>query len=274
MTVFEYDGRLLIVDCGVLFPEEHHPGVDLILPDFESIRDRLDQVEALVLTHGHEDHIGATPYLLRERQRHPARRLQADPGAAALEAAGAPAQGDRPARGRRGRPDLVRPVRPRVRRGQPLDPRRAGGGDPHRAPAWCCTPATSRWTSCRSTAGSPTCARSPGSARRASTCSWSTPPTPRCPGFTTSEVRDRPGHRPGVPPQPGPDHRGLLRLPRAPGAAGARRRGRAQPQGRLRRPLDDPQHEHRPRARLPQRAGGHAGGQQGDRRLRRPSGPC
>ncbi len=67
MTVFEYDGRLLLVDCGVLFPEDHHPGVDLILPDFESIRDRLDAVEALVLTHGHEDHIGATPYLLRER---------------------------------------------------------------------------------------------------------------------------------------------------------------------------------------------------------------
>jgi ribonuclease J len=67
MTVFEYDGRLLIVDCGVLFPEDHHPGVDLILPDFQPIRDRLDDVEALVLTHGHEDHIGATPFLLRER---------------------------------------------------------------------------------------------------------------------------------------------------------------------------------------------------------------
>ena len=67
MTVFEYDGRLLVVDCGVLFPEDHHPGVDLILPDFEPIRDRLDQIEALVLTHGHEDHIGAVPYLLRER---------------------------------------------------------------------------------------------------------------------------------------------------------------------------------------------------------------
>ncbi|HEX4471437.1 MAG TPA: ribonuclease J, partial [Nocardioides sp.] len=67
MTVFEYAGRLLIVDCGVLFPEESHPGVDLILPDFDAIRDRLDLVEALVLTHGHEDHIGATPYLLRER---------------------------------------------------------------------------------------------------------------------------------------------------------------------------------------------------------------
>ncbi|UFN44756.1 ribonuclease J [Nocardioides okcheonensis] len=67
MTAFEYGGRLLLVDCGVLFPEDHHPGVDLILPDFEPIRDRLDAVEALVLTHGHEDHIGATPYLLRER---------------------------------------------------------------------------------------------------------------------------------------------------------------------------------------------------------------
>ena len=67
MTVFEYAGRLLIVDCGVLFPEDHHPGVDLILPDFEPIRGRLDKIDALVLTHGHEDHIGAVPYLLRER---------------------------------------------------------------------------------------------------------------------------------------------------------------------------------------------------------------
>ncbi len=67
MTVFEYAGRLLVVDCGVLFPEENHPGVDLILPDFDAIRGRLDDIEALVLTHGHEDHIGATPYLLRER---------------------------------------------------------------------------------------------------------------------------------------------------------------------------------------------------------------
>jgi ribonuclease J len=67
MTVFEYAGKLLIVDCGVLFPEENHPGVDLILPDFDPIRDRLADVEAVVLTHGHEDHIGAVPYLLRER---------------------------------------------------------------------------------------------------------------------------------------------------------------------------------------------------------------
>jgi ribonuclease J len=67
MTVFEYGGRLLIVDCGVLFPEEEQPGVDLILPDFEYIRGRLGDIEAIVLTHAHEDHIGAVPYLLRER---------------------------------------------------------------------------------------------------------------------------------------------------------------------------------------------------------------
>ena len=67
MTSYEIDGKILIVDCGVLFPEEHQPGVDLILPDFSPIRDRLDDVLAVVLTHGHEDHIGAVPYLLRLR---------------------------------------------------------------------------------------------------------------------------------------------------------------------------------------------------------------
>lgn len=67
MTVFEVDGKLLVVDCGVLFPEEDQPGVDLILPDFSSIEDRIDDVVGLVLTHGHEDHIGGVPYLLRLR---------------------------------------------------------------------------------------------------------------------------------------------------------------------------------------------------------------
>jgi ribonuclease J len=67
MTVFEYAGRLLIVDCGVLFPEPDQPGVDLILPDFSYLNGRFGQVEALVLTHAHEDHIGAVPYLLAER---------------------------------------------------------------------------------------------------------------------------------------------------------------------------------------------------------------
>ncbi|MEY2673663.1 MAG: hypothetical protein RLZZ514_228 [Actinomycetota bacterium] len=65
MTVFEIDSKLLIVDCGVLFPEEHQPGIDVILPDFGYLRDRLDDIIGLVLTHGHEDHIGGVPYLLK-----------------------------------------------------------------------------------------------------------------------------------------------------------------------------------------------------------------
>ena len=67
MTVFEIDKKILIVDCGVLFPEEHQPGVDVILPDLNYLNDRLDDIIGLVLTHGHEDHIGGVPYLLKMR---------------------------------------------------------------------------------------------------------------------------------------------------------------------------------------------------------------
>ncbi len=75
MTVFEHLGRLLIIDCGVLFPDHDEPGVDLILPDLRHIESRLDDIEALVLTHAHEDHIGAIPHLLKLRARHPGRRI-------------------------------------------------------------------------------------------------------------------------------------------------------------------------------------------------------
>ena len=68
MTTFEINGQILIVDCGVLFPEDSQPGVDLILPDFSYLQDRWDDVVGVVLTHGHEDHIGAVPYLLRHRR--------------------------------------------------------------------------------------------------------------------------------------------------------------------------------------------------------------
>jgi len=67
MAVFEYGGRLLVVDCGMLLGKTNSPGVDLTLPDWSYYRDRLDDIDAVVLTHGHEDHIGALPYLLRER---------------------------------------------------------------------------------------------------------------------------------------------------------------------------------------------------------------
>ncbi|MEZ0341464.1 ribonuclease J [Mycobacterium sp. pV006] len=67
MTVFEHLGRLLIVDCGVLFPTHDEPGVNLILPDIRHVEDRLDDVEAIIVTHAHEDHIGAIPFLLKLR---------------------------------------------------------------------------------------------------------------------------------------------------------------------------------------------------------------
>jgi len=66
MACLDVDGRLLIIDVGLSFPSADMPGIDLVLPDMEFIRDRADDVEAVVLTHGHEDHVGALPYLLRD----------------------------------------------------------------------------------------------------------------------------------------------------------------------------------------------------------------
>src|SRR5919202_3016499 len=66
MTVVEHDGRIVLVDAGLMFPTTEMLGIDLVLPDFSYLRDRAGDVEAIVLTHGHEDHVGALPYVLRE----------------------------------------------------------------------------------------------------------------------------------------------------------------------------------------------------------------
>ncbi|MDO8736092.1 MAG: MBL fold metallo-hydrolase, partial [Thermoleophilia bacterium] len=66
MMIMEYDGRMLVIDAGLSFPKDELLGIDLIIPDFSYIRDRADQVEAVLLTHGHEDHVGALPFFLRE----------------------------------------------------------------------------------------------------------------------------------------------------------------------------------------------------------------
>jgi len=66
MTVVEYDGKIVIVDTGLMFPTAEMHGIDLVLPDFSYLRDRAEDIEAIVLTHGHEDHVGALPYVLRE----------------------------------------------------------------------------------------------------------------------------------------------------------------------------------------------------------------
>ena len=155
MSSFEINGDLLFIDCGVLFPSDDHPGVDLILPGLDLVEDRLDQVRALVLTHGHEDHIGAVPYLLRRRS-------------------------DIPVLGSRLTLALVRAKlrEHRIRTSTCGSwPRGTGSRSasstwsswPSTTPSptawrWCCapgpacvcTPATSRWTSFRSMAGRPT----------------------------------------------------------------------------------------------------------------------
>src|SRR5438270_9319120 len=66
MMVYEADGGTVVVDAGLAFPRDEHLGVDLILPDFGYLRERAERVRAVVLTHAHEDHVGALPYLLRE----------------------------------------------------------------------------------------------------------------------------------------------------------------------------------------------------------------
>ena len=66
MTVVEYGGRIVVVDTGLMFPKPDQMGIDLVLPDFTYLRERADDIEAIVLTHGHEDHVGALPFVLRE----------------------------------------------------------------------------------------------------------------------------------------------------------------------------------------------------------------
>ena len=157
MTVFEHrldsDGsRLLVVDCGMLLGKTNSPGVDLTLPDWSYFRDRLADIDAIVLTHGHEDHIGALPYLLRERADIP---LIGSRLTLALVSAKLDQHHIRPQlqQVREGETTTVGPWGLRFYRGQPFDPGRAGSGDPGRQTIRCSTPATSRWTRRHSMAG-------------------------------------------------------------------------------------------------------------------------
>jgi len=66
MMVVEYDDRIVVVDTGLMFPTPDQLGIDLVLPDFTYLRERSEDIDAIVLTHGHEDHVGALPFVLRE----------------------------------------------------------------------------------------------------------------------------------------------------------------------------------------------------------------
>ena len=93
MTVLEYEGRIVVIDTGLMFPTPEMLGVDLVLPDFAYLLDNADRIDAIVLTHGHEDHVGALPWVLRELDaRPPDLRRPADDRDGALEDRGAQAQ--------------------------------------------------------------------------------------------------------------------------------------------------------------------------------------
>jgi ribonuclease J len=66
MMALEHNGYLMVIDAGLMFPEEYMPGVDMVIPDFQYLKENREKVQAIVLTHGHEDHIGAMPFLLKE----------------------------------------------------------------------------------------------------------------------------------------------------------------------------------------------------------------
>ena len=134
MMVVEYGGRIVVVDTGLMFPAPDQLGIDLVLPDFTYLRERADDIDAIVLTHGHEDHVGALPFLLRELDRAPT--VYGGPLTAAMVRSKLDEHRlkDVQRRGRARRPDLRRrPVLGGDGEDGPLDPRRVRRGAHHRA---------------------------------------------------------------------------------------------------------------------------------------------
>ena len=251
MTVFEHLGRLLIIDCGVLFPGHDEPGVDLILPDLRHVEDRLDDVEALVLTHAHEDHIGAIPHLLKLRRDIP---VVGSKFTLALVAA-------------KCREHRIKPVFVEVAEGQSS---RHGVFEceyfavNHSIPdALAIAVYTGAGTVLHTgdikldqlpLDGRPT--DLPGMSRLGDAgvdlflCDST---NAEIPGRRSVGERDRAEPAPADPRRRGPGDRGLLRLQRRPRAADHRCVGGVGPQGLVRGPVDGAQHGHRQRPRLPHR---------------------
>ena len=252
MTVFEYAGRLLIVDCGVLFPEPDQPGVDLILPDFSSIEDRLGDIEAIVLTHAHEDHIGAVPYLLRERKPTSRWSARSSPWRWSRQADRAPHRpGHRRGGGRH--QAAVRAVRP-------ANSSRSTTPSPTRSRSAIRTPrrpgaAHRRLQDGPAAAGRPAdrpAAASPGSAPTGVDLLMSDSTNAEVPGIVTSERDDRARCSPRSSPPPSSGSSWPASPATCTGCSRCSTPRRAH--GRkvaLRRPVDGAQHGRRPRSRLP-----------------------
>ena len=228
----EVDGRIMLLDCGLMFPDADMLGIDLVLPDFTYLRENADRIDGCIVTHGHEDHVGGLSFLLRELS-FPIYGSRADPRPGPQ-----PHRGGRPARPHRAHPGRRRrapPDRPVRRASSSPSPTRCPTGSPPpstRRRARSCTPATSSSTSPRSTAASPTWpASAPSPRTRASACCSS-----------RLDQRRRAGPRPVARRRSGkvlydlfhaargPAHRHrLLRQPHPPRPADRRRRHRLRP---------------------------------------------
>ena len=275
MTVVEYEGRIVVVDTGLRFPTADMLGIDLVLPDFSYLRERAEDIEAIVITHGHEDHLGALPWVLRELGDDCADRLRrpADDRDGPLEARRAPAARRR-ARGPRVPGDAVdaRPVHDRARAHDALDPRLLRGGADHRARDGRWSPATTSSTRRRSTGRRRTSRGWPSSGREGVLLLCGDSTNADRPGFSPSERGVGPHLRGGVRARRGADRRHELRLEHPPRAAGDRRRRGARAQGLAGRALDAQERQHRPLARPHRGSRGDADPAPGGRGLARPQG--
>ena len=244
-------GRILIVDVGLSFPHAEMPGIDLVLPDFEYVRERIDDVEAVVLTHGHEDHIGALPYLLREFD---GESLPVYGTAFTLALLEGKLEEHQVARPRRvpdrstpGEAATIGPFSMRFLRVTHSIPDGMAVVDRHAATARSCTRATSRSTRRRSTGAPPTCTRSPRRRAAACTCCCRDSTNAEEAGYTDERAERRPGpaghRRAGAAARRGR----VLLEPHPPDPAGRERRPGRRARRRVPRPLDAP--ERRGRAR-------------------------
>ena len=133
LCVVEQGERRILIDCGLSFPRDEMPGVDLVLPDFAYLREAPGGIDAVVLTHGHEDHIGALPYVMREIGVREVwgTRLTLGLVKSKLDEHGLLRDAEFIEIDPRGRPRRVRPVRGRVRPRHALGARRRGGRAAH-----------------------------------------------------------------------------------------------------------------------------------------------
>ena len=257
MTAFEYGGRMILIDAGLSFPRSELLGIDLVLPDFSYVAEHADVLDAVILTHGHEDHIGALPYLFREIG------TQAEVWGTRLtlglvKSQARRARPARPHRARRDRPGggprARRPVRGRVRpRSRIRSPTRwRSSCTPSTARS--STPATSSSTTRRSTAGRPTSIACDELGERRRRAAHGRLDQRRAAGPHAVGADGRRGAARHRPPGAGPRHRDLVRVAHPPDPAGDRRRGSLRQDRLGDRPLDEPQPEHRPEPRLCDRA--------------------